>query len=117
MLLPWMLTPTFMSQYDQVAAAVADWVADPYPAPAHGVAAQAAACQTHDTLDRLEQIVAPTLVLVGAEDLVTPVSCAQELTEGIPGARLHVLERGGHIADAEYPEAVAKALLAFLDPR
>jgi pimeloyl-ACP methyl ester carboxylesterase len=32
------------------------------------------------------------------------------------GARLHVLERGGHNADAEYPEAVAEALLAFLDP-
>ena len=32
------------------------------------------------------------------------------------GARLHVLERGGHNADAEYPEAVAEALLAFLAP-
>ncbi len=76
LLLPWMLTPTIVSQHDQVAAAVAEWVADPCPAPAHGVAAQAAACQAHDTLERLGRIVAPTLVLVGAEDLVAPVSYA-----------------------------------------
>ncbi len=113
-LMPWFFTPAFMSEYDQVEAALAEWLSDPYPAPAHGIAAQAAACRTHDTRDRLPQIAAPTLVLVGAEDIVTPVSCSRELAEGIPGARLHVLERGGHIPDAEYPEAVAEALLAFL---
>jgi len=114
LLLPWFLTPAFMGQPDQVEAAIAEWVADPYPAPAHGVAAQAAACLSHDTLSRLGQIATPTLVLVGAEDIVTPVSCAQELADGIPRARLHVLERGGHTPDVEYPEAVAEAMLAFL---
>jgi pimeloyl-ACP methyl ester carboxylesterase len=78
------------------------------------IAAQAAACRTHDTLARLPQIAAPTLVLVGAEDIVTPVSCSRELAEGIPGARLQVLERGGHIPDAQYPEAVCEAVLTFL---
>ena len=116
LLMPWFLTPAFMAQPDQVEAAIAEWVADPYPAPAQGVAAQAAACLSHDTLSRLGQIAAPTLVLVGAEDIVTPVACAQELAEGIPGARLHVLERGGHTPDVEYPEAVAEAMLAFLAP-
>jgi pimeloyl-ACP methyl ester carboxylesterase len=116
MLLPWFLTPAFMTQPDQVEAAIAEWVADPYPAPALGVAAQAAACQSHDTHGRLGQIAASTLVLVGAEDILTPISCAQELAEGIPGARLHVLERGGHIPDAEYPEAVANVMLEFLTP-
>jgi len=117
LLLPWCLTPAFMSQHDAVADAVAEWRANPYPAPAHGVAAQAAACRTHDAHDRLGQISAPTLVLVGAEDIVTPVSCAHELAEGIPEACLHVLERGGHSAEMEYPEAVTEVLLAFLSPR
>jgi pimeloyl-ACP methyl ester carboxylesterase len=116
MMLPWFLTPAFMAQPDHVEAAIAEWVADPYPAPAHGVVAQAAACLSHDTLDRLGQVAAPTLVLVGAEDILTPVACAQELAESIPGAQLHVLERGGHTPDVEYPEAVAAAMLAFLAP-
>src|SRR5215212_1479949 len=84
LLLPWFLTPAFMAQPEQVEAAIEEWAADPYPAPAHGVAAQAAACLSHDTHDRLGHVAASTLVLVGAEDIVTPVSCAQELAEGIP---------------------------------
>jgi 3-oxoadipate enol-lactonase len=113
-LMPWFFTPAFMAHHDQVEAALAEWLSDPYPAPAHGVAAQAAASRAHDTLDRLPRIAAPTLVLVGAEDIVTPVTCSRELAAGIPGACLQVLERCGHIPDAEYPEAVSDALLAFL---
>ena len=87
---------------------------DPYPASAQGVAAQAAAGKAHDTLDRLGQIAAPTLVLVGAEDIVTPLPYAQALAEGIPGATLQVLERGGHAALWEFEDAGNAALLAFL---
>ena len=82
----------------------------------HGVIPQVAAARTHDTLGRLGQIAAETPVLVGAEEILTPVADAEELARGIPQARLHVLERGGHAAVMEYPEAVAEALLAFLDP-
>jgi pimeloyl-ACP methyl ester carboxylesterase len=72
------------------------------------------ACRAHDVLDHLPRITAPTLVLVGPEDILTPVSYARELAETIPGARLHVLERGGHIADAECPDEVMETLMAFL---
>ena len=113
-LMPWFMTPAFIRDYDQVEAALALWTSDPYPAPAHGIAAQAAACMAHDALDRLPAIAAPTLALVGPDDIVTPVSCSRELVERIPGARLQVLERGGHVPHWEYPEAVAAALLAFL---
>jgi pimeloyl-ACP methyl ester carboxylesterase len=112
--MPWMLTPTFMARHEVVEAALANALHDPYPAPAHGLAAQAAAGLAHDTRSRLPRIAAPTLVLVGAEDIITPVSYARELAAGIPGARLQVLERGGHLAYLEYLEAVTGALLPFL---
>ena len=96
-LMPWFLTPAFMTQHDQVEKALAEMISEPFPVPPQGIAAQAAACRTHDALERLPLITAPTLVLVGAEDILFPVSCAQALAEGIPGARLHVLERGGHV--------------------
>lgn len=110
--LPWLYTPAFLSNPERVEAALA-WQ-DPYPVPAHGIVAQAEAARTHDTLDRLSQIATPTLVLVGAEDIVTPIYYARELVERIPGARLQVLARGGHSAIWEDPEAGAAALLAFL---
>ncbi len=111
-LLGWLLTPAFMSQPDLVAAALE--FEDPYPASAQGVAAQTAAGRTHDTLDRLGQISAPTLVLVGAGDIVTPVVYSEELAAGIPGATLQVLDPGGHSVLFEYEEASNDALLAFL---
>jgi len=111
--MPWLLSSTFMANHEQLEAALAGGD-DPYPAPAHGVAAQAAATLGHDALDRLPQIAAPTLVLVGAEDILTPVADAQELAAGIPAARLEVMERGAHLAFGEYPEVVAAALLTFL---
>jgi pimeloyl-ACP methyl ester carboxylesterase len=112
--LPWLYTPAFFAQPEQVEAVLA-WL-EPYPAPAHGIAAQAEAVRSHDTLERLPQITAPTLVLVGAEDVVTPLYYSRELAERIPGATLQVLERGGHEALWEHPEAGIEALLKFLAP-
>jgi 3-oxoadipate enol-lactonase len=111
-LLGWMVTPAFMSQLDLVAAAIAE--PDPFPATAQGVAAQTAALRTHDTLDRLGQISAPTLVLVGAQDIASPVVYSEELAKGIPGAKLQVLDPGGHAVLFEYADAANAALLAFL---
>lgn len=114
----WLFTPTFMTQPALVEAVLTEPDANSsYPeAPVHGVMAQVAAARDHDTLARLGQIAAETLVLVGPEDILTPVPDAEELARGIPAARLQVLERGGHAVVAEYPAAVAEALLAFLDP-
>lgn len=109
--LPWLYTPAFLADPERVEAALA-WQAL-YPAPAHGIVAQTEAVRAHDAWDRLPQITAPTLVLVGPEDVVTPVYYARELAERIPGARLQVLERGGHDALLEYPEDGVSALLAF----
>jgi pimeloyl-ACP methyl ester carboxylesterase len=110
-LMGWIFTPAFMRQPELVASAVGP---DPYPAPAHGMEAQAAAAKAHDSLDRLSQISAPTLVLVGADDIVAPVPYAQALAAGIPGAKLQVLPQGGHAVLFEYADAASQALLEFL---
>ncbi len=56
----------------------------------------------------------PTLVLVGAEDVLTPISQSVEMAELIPGAKLVVLPRGSHGMAVEYtPETVA-AITAYL---
>jgi pimeloyl-ACP methyl ester carboxylesterase len=110
--LGWWYGPAFLADPDRVEEALA-WQ-EPYPAPAHGIAAQAEAARAHDTLDRVSQITAPTLILVGAEDIFTPLYYSRELAAGIPGARLQVLKRGGHSALWEYPADGAAALLEFL---
>ena len=56
----------------------------------------------------------PTLVLVGAEDLITPVKLSSELHDLIPGSRLVVIPGAGHLTNEEQPAAFASALAAHL---
>ena len=87
---------------------------DPYPIATHAYLRQLDATMDHDTLERLGQIRAETLVLVGAEDLLTPPYESAELARHIPGAELRILPRGGHGFNAEYPAAFNGAVLDFL---
>ncbi len=67
-----------------------------------------------DFLPELAKISAPTLVLVGEEDVSTPIARAEELAAGIPGARLQILPRAGHLSTIEAPAATSAAILAHL---
>lgn len=58
-----------------------------------------------DQRDRAQEIRVPTLVLVGAQDLVTPPELSNELVDLIPDARMQVIERSGHISNGERPDA------------
>ncbi len=70
-----------------------------------------------DPGDRLGLVRCPTLVLVGREDRVVPVPVAEMLAESIPGAKLTVIERAGHISNVENPAAFNDAVLGFLGRR
>ena len=67
-------------------------------------------------VDALDRITAPALVIAGAEDAAFPPVHAEELADRIPGARLEVLPRVGHMAPREAPTAVAGLLKSFLAP-
>lgn len=71
------------------------------------------ACDGFDVMARLGDIRAPTLVLCGAEDRMTPVRYAQFLAEAIPEACLEVIDRAGHMVMLEQPQSVAEALRRF----
>jgi pimeloyl-ACP methyl ester carboxylesterase len=74
----------------------------------HGLAARA------DSRETLPTIAVPTLVLVGAEDALTPPPEAATMAAAIPRARLDVVPGAGHLANLESPVAVNAALRAFL---
>lgn len=56
----------------------------------------------------------PTLVLVGSEDILTPVAESEEIAAGITDAKLAVIPGCGHLATLESPESVAAALADWL---
>lgn len=68
-----------------------------------------------DSRPGLAAISVPTLVLVGAEDQITPVAEAREIADGIGGnAQLLTIPACGHLSTLEAPQAVTKALLSWL---
>jgi pimeloyl-ACP methyl ester carboxylesterase len=83
-----------------------------------GVAAfkrqQAAVMGRLDARPFLPTVRCPTLILVGREDALTPVSLSQELASLIPDARLEIIPDCGHLSTLERPEAVSAALRGWL---
>lgn len=69
-----------------------------------------AACNAFDVTDRLGEIAAPTVVVCGAEDRMTPPKYAAYLRDKIPGATLHLIEGAGHMVMLEKPEKVTAIL-------
>jgi 3-oxoadipate enol-lactonase len=66
-------------------------------------------------IDRLQEIRAPTLVLVGELDLPDFRLIAEILAANISTARQEVIADAGHLLNLEQPEVFNRALLAFLD--
>jgi pimeloyl-ACP methyl ester carboxylesterase len=63
----------------------------------------------------LSRIRVPTLVMVGEEDTATPPPRAEQIAQGIAGARLVRIPKAGHSSTVENPDAVSAELSAFLD--
>jgi pimeloyl-ACP methyl ester carboxylesterase len=67
-----------------------------------------------DARPTLPAIAVPTLVGVGETDAVTPPRLAEEMAAAIPGVKLHVFARCGHLPPMEEPDETANALRAWL---
>lgn len=73
-----------------------------------------AACSGFDVMDRLAEIEAPTLIIVGTQDEMTPVKYSRYLHDHIKGSVLLEVEGAGHLVMAERPEPVNEAIKNFL---
>ena len=65
--------------------------------------------------DRLDEVRAPTLILVGERDTEDFRNIAAALDSGIRGARRHVIAGAGHMANMEAPAPVNRLIAAFLE--
>jgi 3-oxoadipate enol-lactonase len=70
-----------------------------------------------DSTPMLPQIACPTLVIVGDEDAVTPVSVAESMARQIPNATSRVIAGAAHLSSLEQPQAFNRALWTFLGER
>ena len=71
-----------------------------------------AAINGMDLREGIRGIGAPTTVMVGTWDTLTPPRLAAELVSSIPGASLVTLPGRGHMLPLEAPDEVASAIMA-----
>jgi pimeloyl-ACP methyl ester carboxylesterase len=83
--------------------------------PEASVRQQKALMTRADSRPLLASIRCPTLVLVGAQDALTPPALSDEMAAGIPGARLVKVPDCGHLSTLERPEAVTRELVAWMN--
>lgn len=87
---------------DIIKASAANVGQDAYVRQQHAIMARP------DARKNLENIACPTLVLCGAQDVLTSVALHEEMAEKIPKASLVVIEDCGHLTPLERPRAVMR---------
>ncbi|MGY1637648.1 alpha/beta fold hydrolase [Geodermatophilus sp. SYSU D00742] len=94
------MLPAFPQDEAQMAVTTEQWDAD----------------LAHDTLDRLGDITAPTLVVVGEQDLLTPPWQSKAVADRIPGARYELVTGPGssHGMHIERPDDLLRIVTDFL---
>ena len=111
-LLPKLFSETTRQRRPQLIARMRE-VMEKTPARAVAGALRGMAARQDRTAE-LAQIAVPTLVLVGANDAITPPNEAQKMAEAIPDAQIVIIPDAGHLAPYENPEATNEAMLHFL---
>jgi 3-oxoadipate enol-lactonase len=111
-MLPKLLTPETVSKRPEVVKRVRDMMLKTKPEGA--AAALRGMAQRDDQTDLLPKISVPALIIVGADDAITPVADSEKMHHAIAGSRLVVLENAGHVSNLERTEQFNYALLEFL---
>src|SRR5678815_2720341 len=112
-LLPKLLAPETVTKHPEIVKRLRGMMAETNPEGA--AAALRGMAGRQDQTSFLSRIIAPTLILVGSEDAVTPVADSELMHREIGGSRLKIIEGAGHVSNLERPEEFNAALVKFLN--
>ncbi len=73
-----------------------------------------ACAEYRDGLEIAAAVGCPALLVLGAEDRMTPARAGRKLAEAIPGARVEIIPGSGHMMMAEKPDETLDALKTLL---
>jgi pimeloyl-ACP methyl ester carboxylesterase len=112
----WVFTPRYYEQspagFEALERQLAD---DPNAQTVEGFCDQAEACASHEALEEVAGIEAPTLITVGDTDILTPPAHSRALHERISGSTMHVWPQMGHAPFWEIPDEFNELNRCFLE--
>jgi len=112
----WLFSTAFLRNQEAVQNTAALLSSNPNPVGTEAYARQARAYLQFDATDRLDAVNAPTMVVVGEQDLLTPPWIAREVADEIRGARFEVVTGAGssHVLMLERPDDFNTLVTDFL---
>ena len=112
----WLFSESFNRNHEAVNQTLQMLASNPNPVSAEAYQRQAEAYVKHDTLDRLNQVTAPTIVIAGEQDRLTPPWICKEVADAIPNAKYKLImgEGSSHVLPLERPDDFNQAVLSFL---
>lgn len=90
------ITETFVEKQPDLFQQIVSFLKE-FPFSQQSLQKHLQAIASHNTCDRLSDIAAPTLVLAGGADKITPVENSEVLKEKIPNSELFVFKNAGHM--------------------
>ncbi len=113
----WLFSTDFIRNHQAVDQTLAMLASNPNPVTPEAYARLADAYVKHDALDRVGGIQAPTLVITGEQDRLTPPWIGRELANAIPQAKFRLVEGSGssHVLPLERPNDFNEIVISFLD--
>ncbi|HEY9286104.1 MAG TPA: alpha/beta fold hydrolase [Pyrinomonadaceae bacterium] len=111
-MMPKLLAPATHMKNPQAVARVREMILSTKPEAAAAALRGMAARQ--DQTNSLQNILQPTLIVVGSEDQLTPPADSETMRREIRGSRLEVIDGAGHVSNVERPREFNAALTKFL---
>ena len=111
--IPWLygnafLTEANVSQLKQL------MMQDPFPQSYEGFFGQVNAIATFDVRHQLAGIHHDALVIVGRDDILTPVSCSQLIHRDVQSSKLHIIDHAAHMLMMEATDEFIDVTLQYL---
>jgi 3-oxoadipate enol-lactonase len=111
-MLPKLLTPETVARHPGVVKRVRDMMMKTKPEGA--AAALLGMAAREDQTELLSKINAPTLILVGKYDAITPAADSEKMHANIAGSKLVIIEGAGHVSNIEQVEVFNREVKKFL---
>ncbi|WP_133127297.1 alpha/beta fold hydrolase [Legionella nagasakiensis] len=114
---PWIYGNSFLESESNIQSELTRIKQDPYPQSYDGYVGQVHSLLKHNTLDEIANIECPTLVIVGQDDLITPIKHSKLLVDRIPNAQFEIIPDCGHMLHREQPKIFTEHIVSFFHNR